>query len=120
APDPPAHDDSTLDKPYARKIELVGWHWSGKHRDVVRGRRPTRPGERELRRAPPGLPAAGCSGARSGWDQPSAPPASRSGTLGREKGAAGLVSSSQGPQLSFGSGPAGEPPSRARRQPAQA
>jgi DDE superfamily endonuclease len=30
-------DDSTLDKPYARKIELVGWHWSGKHRDVVRG-----------------------------------------------------------------------------------
>jgi putative transposase len=30
-------DDSTLDKPYARKIELVGWHWSGKHRGVVRG-----------------------------------------------------------------------------------
>src|SRR3954469_25032079 len=23
-------DDSTLDKPYARKIDLVGWHWSGK------------------------------------------------------------------------------------------
>jgi hypothetical protein len=30
-------DDSTLDKPYAEKIELVGWHWSGKHRAVVRG-----------------------------------------------------------------------------------
>jgi putative transposase len=30
-------DDSTLDKPYAAKIELVGWHWSGKHRAVVRG-----------------------------------------------------------------------------------
>ncbi len=30
-------DDSTLDKPYAGKIELVGWHWSGKHRAVVRG-----------------------------------------------------------------------------------
>src|SRR5262245_18099609 len=30
-------DDSTLDKPYAEKIELVGWHWSGKHRVVVRG-----------------------------------------------------------------------------------
>src|SRR3954447_26021144 len=25
-------DDSTLDKPYARKIELVTHHWSGKHR----------------------------------------------------------------------------------------
>jgi hypothetical protein len=30
-------DDSTLDKPYARKIELVTRHWSGKHRGVVRG-----------------------------------------------------------------------------------
>jgi putative transposase len=30
-------DDTTLDKPYAEKIELVGWHWSGKHREVVRG-----------------------------------------------------------------------------------
>jgi putative transposase len=30
-------DDSTLDKPYARHMELVGWHFSGKHRKVVRG-----------------------------------------------------------------------------------
>ena len=30
-------DDSTLDKPYARKIDLVGRHWSGKHQAVVRG-----------------------------------------------------------------------------------
>src|SRR4051794_21229594 len=30
-------DDSTNDKPYARKIELVTNHWSGKHRKVVRG-----------------------------------------------------------------------------------
>jgi putative transposase len=30
-------DDSTLDKPYARAIELVGRHWSGKHHAVVRG-----------------------------------------------------------------------------------
>lgn len=30
-------DDSTLDKPYARKIDLVGWHWSGKHHEVVKG-----------------------------------------------------------------------------------
>jgi putative transposase len=30
-------DDSTLDKPYARKIELVGRHWSGKHHAVVSG-----------------------------------------------------------------------------------
>ena len=31
-------DDTTLDKPYAREIELVTWHWSGKHhRVVVRG-----------------------------------------------------------------------------------
>lgn len=30
-------DDSTLDKPHARKMELVTRHWSGKHRQVVRG-----------------------------------------------------------------------------------
>ena len=30
-------DDSTLDKPYAKKIELVSHHWSGKHHAVVRG-----------------------------------------------------------------------------------
>lgn len=30
-------DDSTLDKPYARPMGLVGYHWSGKHRRVVRG-----------------------------------------------------------------------------------
>lgn len=30
-------DDSTLDKPHARRIELVTRHWSGKHHDVVRG-----------------------------------------------------------------------------------
>jgi putative transposase len=30
-------DDSTLDKPHARAIELVTRHWSGKHRAVVRG-----------------------------------------------------------------------------------
>jgi hypothetical protein len=30
-------DDSTLDKPYARQIELVTRHWSGKHRQVVQG-----------------------------------------------------------------------------------
>src|SRR4051812_44386316 len=30
-------DDSTLNKPYARKIDLVGWHWSGKHHEVVKG-----------------------------------------------------------------------------------
>jgi putative transposase len=30
-------DDSTLDKPYARKIDLVGWHWSGNHHAVVKG-----------------------------------------------------------------------------------
>jgi len=30
-------DDSTLDKPYARAIELVSRHWSGKHRAVVQG-----------------------------------------------------------------------------------
>ena len=30
-------DDTTLDKPYARKIELVTRHWSGKHKRVVWG-----------------------------------------------------------------------------------
>lgn len=30
-------DDSTLDKPYAKHIELVVRHWSGKHRAVVDG-----------------------------------------------------------------------------------
>ncbi len=30
-------DDSTLDKPYAKKIQMVTWHWSGKHHDVVKG-----------------------------------------------------------------------------------
>lgn len=30
-------DDSTLDKPYAQKIELVSRHWSGKHKRVVSG-----------------------------------------------------------------------------------
>jgi hypothetical protein len=30
-------DDTTLDKPYGRKIELVTRHWSGKHRRVVWG-----------------------------------------------------------------------------------
>jgi putative transposase len=30
-------DDSTLDKPYAWKMDLVGWHWSGKHHRVVKG-----------------------------------------------------------------------------------
>jgi len=30
-------DDSTLDKPYATKIELVHRHWSGKHHAVVDG-----------------------------------------------------------------------------------
>jgi putative transposase len=30
-------DDSTLDKPYAHKIELVHRHWSGKHHRVVSG-----------------------------------------------------------------------------------
>jgi len=30
-------DDSTLDKPYAKQIELVHRHWSGKHRAVVEG-----------------------------------------------------------------------------------
>jgi putative transposase len=30
-------DDSTLDKPHARFMPLVGTHWSGKHHRVVRG-----------------------------------------------------------------------------------
>jgi putative transposase len=30
-------DDSTLDKPYAKAIELVRRHWSGKHHAVVQG-----------------------------------------------------------------------------------
>lgn len=30
-------DDSTLDKPYAKAIELVRRHWSGKHHAVVKG-----------------------------------------------------------------------------------
>lgn len=30
-------DDSTLDKPYARKMDLVSYHWSGKHKRVVQG-----------------------------------------------------------------------------------
>jgi putative transposase len=30
-------DDSTLDKPYAKSIELVTRHWSGKHHAVVKG-----------------------------------------------------------------------------------
>jgi putative transposase len=30
-------DDTTLDKPYARHLDLVCWHWSGKHRAVVKG-----------------------------------------------------------------------------------
>ena len=30
-------DDTTLDKPYARHIDLVTRHWSGKHRRVVQG-----------------------------------------------------------------------------------
>ncbi len=30
-------DDSTLDKPYAKKIQMVTYHWSGKHHGVVKG-----------------------------------------------------------------------------------
>lgn len=30
-------DDSTLDKSYAMKMDLVGYHWSGKHKRVVKG-----------------------------------------------------------------------------------
>jgi hypothetical protein len=30
-------DDATRDLPYARHMDLVGWHWSGKHHRVVKG-----------------------------------------------------------------------------------
>ncbi len=30
-------DDTTLDKPYAQQMELVTYHWSGKHQRVVKG-----------------------------------------------------------------------------------
>jgi len=30
-------DDTTLDKPYSHQIELVTYHWSGKHQEVVKG-----------------------------------------------------------------------------------
>lgn len=30
-------DDTTLDKPYSEKIDLVTYHWSGKHHRVVKG-----------------------------------------------------------------------------------
>jgi hypothetical protein len=30
-------DDSVLDKPFARHMGLVGYHWSGRHRRVARG-----------------------------------------------------------------------------------
>ena len=30
-------DDTTLDKPYAEKMDLVTHHWSGKHKRVVKG-----------------------------------------------------------------------------------
>ena len=30
-------DDTTLDKPYAHQIELVTYHWSGKHQRIVKG-----------------------------------------------------------------------------------
>ncbi len=30
-------DDTTLDKPYARNMDLVPRHWSGKHKRVVQG-----------------------------------------------------------------------------------
>jgi hypothetical protein len=30
-------DDTTLDKPYSKKMELVHRHWSGKHHQVVKG-----------------------------------------------------------------------------------
>ena|GEM_PF-3065932 len=30
-------DDTTLDKPYAQKMDLVTYHWSGKHPRVVQG-----------------------------------------------------------------------------------
>ncbi len=30
-------DDATLDKLYSQKMELVTWHWSGKHHRVIKG-----------------------------------------------------------------------------------
>ena len=30
-------DDTALDEPYAKKMELVTSHWSGRHHDVVLG-----------------------------------------------------------------------------------
>ena len=30
-------DDSVLDKPFARHMGLVAWHWSGRHKRVVQG-----------------------------------------------------------------------------------
>jgi len=30
-------DDTTLDKPYAQKMDLVTHHWSSKHQRVVQG-----------------------------------------------------------------------------------
>lgn len=30
-------DDTTLDKPYSQKMELVAHFWSGKHHRVVKG-----------------------------------------------------------------------------------
>ena len=30
-------DDTTLDKPYAEKMDYVTYHWSGKHHSVVKG-----------------------------------------------------------------------------------
>ena len=29
-------DDTVLDKPYAKQIELVGKHWSGEHKGTVK------------------------------------------------------------------------------------
>ena len=29
--------DTALDKPYARRMALVAYHWSGKHQRVVQG-----------------------------------------------------------------------------------
>ena len=33
-------DDTTLDKPYSAKMGLVTYHWSGKHRSVVKRYQP--------------------------------------------------------------------------------
>jgi len=30
-------DDTTLDEPYAQKMNLVTYHWSGKHQRVAKG-----------------------------------------------------------------------------------